>query len=140
MRLSDLLDELQQDGEQLGDYRVAALVRDREVPIDDAHPFDEQPVSTVHVDEDDGEINLILASPGESGLSVEALAERLGALPAEHGDRPLFTGTIEEVPDEDYDLRHDVPVVGIAIDDTGKTFGLLQWYEGIDEELGPDTE
>jgi len=145
MKLHEIIEYLNEYQDGRDAYTVVALVRREEAPPDEEMPYDAVPIVDVEVDHSDSEINLIIEPPehraaGRPALSLRDFSSRLQSLLPEHRDYALVTACELPELDDEYVFRLDTPVVAIAISEEDRRMALVQWYEGIEEELGLGTD
>ena len=128
MKLSQIVGEL---SEADSTWKVRVLSR-RHWDGSKSTEILEYPVFGVSFDEEALEIDLLTdegaSAPRteEQGLSVGQLLSELRTLEGATAEFPVFSASAE-VSVDDYDVRKDVPVIGVAVNAEDEVFGLLQW-------------
>ena len=140
MNLEYAIDSLADQADGCDPYHIVALIRNREHPVGHPESYDQVAVYDVTVDENDSEINLLLRLPELDSVECHApdmqldhFLTTLRSLQPQANDYTLYTGTWMRGEGE-YGSRLDVPVVGLAFNDTTHQVAFVQWYEGIEED------
>ena len=131
MTLTETIEILRSELPTSARWKVYVLSRQDGVgnPVDEVIQF---PIFDVSVDHEDSDVNLLTDDgataprPVDEALDVEELLARLESLEEECADYSLFSGSSEQSVSDEWEVRLDVPLVGVARNRESNVFGFLQ--------------
>ena len=133
MKLPEVIAALEAEMPAHAGWRVAVLTRDRSEPTEDEQGVQAFPVLEIFVDDTDRDINLVTSedapagSPTPDGMTLEELLNGLLKLAEACGDFSVYSRSDLVPVDDEYNVRIDCPLVGVALNPETAVFGFLQW-------------
>lgn len=114
------------------DSVIIALCRNTSVPLESADAWAPKAVVALERDEDD--VDLIVEDESDNAMTVRDLQAWFGDN-TDCGACHLFVPEPWQAVDGEWNARRDVPVVGPVLNSAMSAFGVMVWYEGIEDEL-----
>lgn len=137
MKLIGLLKKLELAQQKHEQCKVAVMVHDQKAKPEVKFKYHQFPITDVHVDHDDAEIDIVFETDDSSiGLSLLDLSKRLHALPKKCRKYNIYSGNLVPAAIDGYTIRVDVQIIGTVTHETNPVLGLLQFFEGFEKEFG----
>ena len=116
-----------------GHYRVAVLCRDRGHATGEWGQVRVFDIVDVAVDDEDRDVNLVTTEHSKAWparpLKVNQLLGKLQGLEEQCGSWSLYSRSADTSVSSRWEVRLDVPVVGVGTNHTDRTVGFLQFPE-----------